>query len=128
MNLDAITMASVSWALDIAAQRQQVLSHNIAHAAVPGHARLRLDFEAHVREARRQIDAHGLLDTASLSELRANHVAVLPEQAEGGMPVAVQLDAELTDMAHNAVHYHALAKGLARYLGILALAASEGRR
>jgi flagellar basal-body rod protein FlgB len=40
----------------------------------------------------------------------------------------VQLDAEMSELARNAVEYQALVQGLSRHLGLMALAAADGRR
>jgi flagellar basal-body rod protein FlgB len=44
------------------------------------------------------------------------------------MPGRVQLDAEMADLARTAVDFQALTQALSRHLGLLALAAADGRK
>lgn len=127
MNLDSITTASLSWALDAAAMRQRVIAHNISHANVDGHVRQQVNFDAHLTSARLHLQENGWIDVASLPST-APSIAVEPALAADGSPQGVQLDVEMADLASNTVHYQTLSRGLSRYMAILAMAASEGKR
>jgi flagellar basal-body rod protein FlgB len=123
--IEAVTVAALSAALATASQRQAALAANIANAASEGYVPLRLPFEAHLAEARATLREAGRLDLASAASLRAE---AEPELDAAGQPAPVQLDVEVADLARNAVQFQALAQGLSRHLGLLALAAADGRR
>jgi flagellar basal-body rod protein FlgB len=53
---------------------------------------------------------------------------VEPATRGPGQPVQARLDAEMVALARNAVRFQALAQGMSRHLGLLALAAGDGRR
>lgn len=120
--IEAITTAALSAALDIASQRHAAVAGNIANANTEGYAPVRLSFEAQLGEAREALRQNGRLDNANVEALRA-----APESAvDGTQPV--QLDVEMVELARNAVHFQALTQGLSRHLGLLALAAADGRK
>ena len=116
--IDSVTTAALGAALDAASLRQQVIATNIANASVAGRAAERVRFEAAWAVAR---------DGASAPRV------VLESRTEplldaSGRPAAVQLDREVAALAENTLHHQALVRGLHRHLGLLATAASEGKR
>lgn len=123
--IEAVTTAALSAALETAARRQAALAANIANASTPGYIPLQLSFDAHLDEARSILRDRGALDLAAVETLRAEPQPVLDA---AGQPAAVQLDAQMSELARNAVEYQALLQGLSRHLGVLALAAADGRR
>jgi flagellar basal-body rod protein FlgB len=126
--IEAITMTSVSLALDAAALRHQTIASNIANANTEGFVPQRVNFDAYVQDARRQLSERGGLDAQSLSTLLNTRPRVEPLTTSAGLPAKVQLDVEVADMAQNAVQYQALIKGLSRQMSILSIAASDGKR
>lgn len=123
--LEALTTATLSLALDAAARRHQAIAANIANAQVDGYAPVKLSFESQLEEARQALRERGSVDAQSLAGVR---MELQPWLDAHGQPAVVQLDAAMAEMARNAVHYQALAQGLSRHLGVLALAAADGRR
>lgn len=116
--IESVTTAALTAALDAASLRQQVLATNIANAGVPGRAAERVRFEAAWAEARDGASAPGVA-------LAGRTEPLLDAQ---GRPAAVQLDREVAALAENTLHHQALVRGLNRHLGLLATAASEGKR
>lgn len=123
--MEAITTSAVSLALDAAALRQQVISANIANASAPGYIPQKVRFEEYLEGAKATLQARGRLDAAALQSFR---VDVVPVVDQAGMAGAVKLDMEMADMARNAVHFQALARGLSRHFSILQMAANDGKR
>ena len=123
--IEAITTAALSASLETASRRQAVLAANIANASTPGYVPQQLSFDAHLVEARAVLQDKGVLDFAAVESLHAE-----PEPAfdVAGQPAAVQLDAQMSELARNGVEYQALVQGLSRHLALLALAAADGRR
>jgi flagellar basal-body rod protein FlgB len=122
---EALTTATLSLALEAAARRHQAIAANIANANTEGYTPVKLSFEAHLAEARNALRAHGSVDPLSLS---GAHMELEPVLDAQGLPAAVRVDAEVAEMAANAVHYQALTQGLSRHLAILATAAGDGRK
>ena len=116
--IDPVTTAALTAALDAASLRQQAIASNIAHAAVAGRPAERLRFEAAWTAARQ--------GAASPSMMLAHRSEALLDA--DGRPAAIQLDREVAALAQNTLHHHALVRGLNRHLGLLASAASEGKR
>jgi flagellar basal-body rod protein FlgB len=123
--IEAITTAALSAALETASRRQAAVAANIANASTPGYVPQQVSFEAHLAEARSALRDKGVLDLAAAESLRARAEPMLDA---AGQPAAVQLDAEMSELARNGVEYQALVQGLSRHLGLLALAAGDGRR
>ena len=123
--IESVTTAALAAALATASRRQAAVAANIANASTPGYVPLRLSFDAHLAEARATLHEKGLLDLAAAESLRAEPEPVFEA---GGGPGAVQLDAEMAELARNAVDYQALLQGVSRHLALLALAAADGRR
>ncbi|HSV47309.1 MAG TPA: flagellar basal body protein [Ramlibacter sp.] len=123
--LEAVTTATLGLALDAASLRQQAIAANIANHATPGYVPLRVNFEAQLEDARRTLKQSGKVDEASLAGVKAQLEPVLDAH---GAPAKVHLDAQIADMAQNAVHYQALSRALNRQFAILALATADGKR
>lgn len=98
--VEGLTVATLARALDLAVLRHQVIASNIANAALPGHAARRVDF--------------------------AGEVVIQRDAA--GLPAGVQVEAQLTALAHNQLHYQVLVKALTRHLSILSSAVNDGKR
>jgi flagellar basal-body rod protein FlgB len=124
--LEAVTTAALGLALDAAQLRQQAIAANIANASTAGYAPVRVSFEAQLDDARRALSSHGRLDAAALEGVEPVIEAVPVEQ--GGLPAKVLLDAEVAQMASNAVQYQALLKGLSRHYAVLGLAVADGKK
>ena len=116
--IDSVTTAALTAALDATSLRQQAIATNIAHASVAGRAAERVRFEA-VWTSARDGATRSPLPLATRSE---------PLLDASGRPAAVQLDREVAALAENTLHHQALVRGLSRHLGLLASAASEGKR
>lgn len=123
--IEAITTAALSASLETASRRQAVLAANIANASTPGYVPQQLSFDAHLAEARAVLQDKGVLDLSAVESLRAEPEPLFDA---AGRPAAVQLDAEMSELARNGVEYQALVQGLSRHLALLALAAADGRR
>ena len=124
-SLESLTTATVSLALDAASRRQQAIASNLANANVEGYVPRRLSFEAQLADARSSLARTGSVEPRDLEQVRPQLQPALDEQ---GLPQRVQVDAEMAEMARNAVHYQALAQGLSRHFALLAAAVSDGRR
>lgn len=123
--LEAITTATLSLALEAASRRQQAFAANIANAATEGYTPVRVAFESQLAEARQALRDKGTVDAFALAGVRLEPEAVLDAE---GQPAKVQLDVEVAEMARNAVQYQALTQGLSRHLSILAAAAADGKK
>jgi len=124
-NIDAITTAALSAALSAGTARQAAIAANIANANAEGYVPLRLSFDSSLEDARSALREKGFLEPAHLAALRGELQPVLDAS---GQPAKVRLDEEAVELASNAVHFQALAQALSRHLGILALAAADGRK
>lgn len=122
--IESVTTAALSAALDAGSRRQAAIASNIANVSVDGFVPVRLSFEEQLAEARAVLEERGTLRGAGLEILRS-----LPEveAAAGDAADTVQLDAEMAELARNAVHFQTLTQALARHLSLIALAA-DGRR
>jgi flagellar basal-body rod protein FlgB len=119
-HIEAVTTAALSAALETASRRQSAIAQNIANANSEGYVPLRLSFDAHLADAQATLQEKGRLDPDAVESLRA--------EAESVTGAAVRADDEMADLARNAVHFQALLQGLSRHLGLLAMAAADGRR
>lgn len=125
LQLEAVTTAALSAALDAASRRHALIATNIANANSDGYAPARLSFEGQLQEAQAALRERGRLDEGGLAALRSL-AQTSPETAAPGD--AVKLDVEMAQLAQNAVRFQALTQGLARHLSLLALAAADGRK
>jgi flagellar basal-body rod protein FlgB len=123
--IEAITTAALGLALDAASLRHQAIAANIANHATEGYVPQKLDFEAQLANARRSLGAGGGLNPFALSSVKLQLQPVLDES---GAPAKVHLDAEVSEMARNSVHFQALARALSRHFAILGMAASDGKK
>jgi flagellar basal-body rod protein FlgB len=124
-HIETVTTAALSAALDAASRQHAVTAANIANAASSGYTPVRLSFTEQLAVAQGALRDSGRLDATGLDALRSMRDAA-PEALEGAGPV--QLDSEMAELARNAVHFQALAQGLARHLSVLAMAAADGRK
>lgn len=125
--IEALTLSSISLALDAAVQRQRVVAHNIANADVEGFVPMRVTFSQSMDEARRLLNEGRRLNPAALQAWAEEGVR-LEAATVAGLPGKVQLDSEVAQMAQNAVHYQALIRGLNKHMTVMASAVSEGKR
>lgn len=123
--IEAVTRSALSLALDAAALRQQAIATNIANADTVGYVPRHVNFEAQLADARRSLRQSGRLDAFALGDVRPRIEAA---RDGNGLQAQVRLDVESAEMARNAVHYQALAKGLARHYAILSMAVGDGRK
>jgi flagellar basal-body rod protein FlgB len=123
--VEAVTNAVLGMALDAASLRQQAIAANIANHDTEGYVPMKLDFEAQLQQARETLDSKGSVDAFALSAVRLQLEPVLDAR---GLPVKVQLDQQVADMAQNAVQYQVLARALNRQFAILSTAVNDGKR
>ena len=119
--IESLTVAALTSALDAASLRQQVIAANIANAGRSDYAAQRVSFEATFADHA----ARAGLDRRAPVELR---MRIEPDLADDGSPRPIQLDAEVGALTQNTTHYQALVRGLNRYLAVMASAVSEGKR
>lgn len=124
-SIEAVTTAALSAALSAGQARQSAIAANIANANAEGYVPLRLAFDASLADAQAAVRDKGMLEPAHLASLRGELQPVLDTT---GQPAKVRLDEEVVELARNAVQYQALTQALSRHLGILALAAADGRK
>lgn len=126
--IEAVTVASLSMALDAASLRHQALASNIANAATQGYTPLQPRFSSQMLEARRQLDQGRWLSTVQVDAMAQESQRLEFRHDAAGLPASVQLDSEVAQMAQNAVHYQALLKGLSQHMSLLSSAATDGKR
>lgn len=126
--IEAVTLASLSMALDAASLRHQAIASNIANAATQGYVPLQERFSSQMLEARRQLDQGRWLGAAQVDAMAQDSQRLEPRRDAAGLPASVQLDSEVAQMAQNAVHYQALLKGLSQHMSLLSSAATDGKR
>lgn len=119
--VEPATLALVSKALDAATVRQAVHANNIANAGVEGFAPSRVSFEAHMSQVRDVLARGDRLSVADVGGLQATIETM-------GTDSKVELDAEVSALARNGLHYQALIKALDRELSMMSLAVSDGKR
>lgn len=119
--IEPATMALVSSALDAAMVRQAVHANNIANASAEGFAPSRVSFEAHLSQVRDALARGYRLTPADVSDLQASIEHL-------GSDTKVELDAEVSALARNGLHYQALIKALDRQLSMMSMAVSDGKR
>jgi flagellar basal-body rod protein FlgB len=124
-SVEAVTTAALSVALEAASLRQQALAANIAQHGVEGAMPLAVSFEAQLDQAREELATAGRVRRDTLAAVRPQIETALDA---AGRPALQSVDEQMAQLTRNAVHYQALVQGLSRHLGVLALAASEGRK
>lgn len=122
--IESITTAALSAALDASARRHAAVAANVANAQTEGYAPLHVVFDARLEEARADLQEGRWLDASALAGLRGE----IRSGAAEGAPEKVQLDMQMAEMARNSAHFQALAQAVSRHLGMLALAAGDGRK
>lgn len=123
--IDSTTTTLLVAALDAASLRHQTIATNIANATVPGFVPRQVSFGEQWEAARESLRTTGQVNPATLGALE---VQVQPVLDRFGAPAEVRLDAEVAEMAGNAVNYQALLKGLSRHMSLLMMAASDGKK
>lgn len=121
-SIESITTAALSAALDTSTRRHTALAANLANMQTEGYTPLQVVFDARLEDAKAALRETGWLDTSTVAGLRGDI------SAAGDGTAKVQLDMQMAEMARNSVHFQALAQAVSRHLGMLALAAGDGRK
>ncbi len=124
-HIEAITTSALSAALDAAKRRQAAVAANIANANSTAYTPMHVSFGEQLAEAQAAFRQNGWLDPSHLEAIRGTLAELLDES---GQPARVQLDAEMTELARNAVEFQTVAQALSRHLGMMALAVADGRK
>jgi flagellar basal-body rod protein FlgB len=125
INIEAVTTSALSAALDAATRRQAAVAANIANANSVGYTPLKVAFGEQLAEAKAAFEERRRLEPSQVDAIRGT----VEEIMEGpGQPARVHLDGEMTELARNAVEFQTLAQALSRHLGMIALAAADGKR
>jgi flagellar basal-body rod protein FlgB len=119
--IDPVTLGLVRSALDAGALRQVAHANNVANANTSGYHRFQVVFDEHLDEVRAAL-RQGRAQQLNVSELPA------AQMREESVATTVSLDTEVAAMSQDALQYQALTKALSRHLGLLGMAASDGRR
>ncbi|MFT3857830.1 MAG: hypothetical protein QM742_10160 [Aquabacterium sp.] len=119
----ALTIEAVRLALGAANLRQQVIADNIANVNSPDHVRMKVVFEDRLAQALASVQGASV-DDLSVADVLGGAQAELEPDASGRK---VELDEEVAQLSANSLRYHALTKGLARYLSIANIIASSSR-
>lgn len=123
-SIESITTAALSAALDTSARRHAAVAANIANVQTEGYAPLHVVFDARLEDARAALREAGWLDASAIAGLRGE----IRSAGSDGAPKKMQLDMQMAEMARNSVHFQALTQAVSRHLGMLALAAGDGRK
>lgn len=120
----ALTVESVRLALGATGLRQRVIADNIANVNSPDHVRMRVVFEERLAQALASARSASLDDASSVPSLDG----VQPElEPDFSVSRKVELDEEMANLSANSLRYHALTKGLSRYLSIANIIASSSK-
>jgi len=122
--IEGATLGVLRLALDAATLRHQVIAHNIANANSAGHVPLRVSFDEQFEAVRAQLARSGTVDARLVAAPRGALVA----QGTPGAVAPVALDMEVAELARNTLQYQALVRGVGRYLSIISVAVTEGKR
>lgn len=123
--IEDVTTKALGLALDATVLRHQAMAANIANAHTLGYVPQRVNFEEQLVEAARSLEARGFIEGSTLASVQP---LLAPRLGAGGLPTTVQLYIEMADLSRNTMHYQALVKGVSQHLGMLAAAASDGRK
>lgn len=123
--MEAITIASLSKALDAASLRQQAIASNIANVNTENYVKQQVSFEDQLDDIRGTIGEQGTTDAFSLSSVQARIVPAPLADGNGGK---VQIDMEMADLSKNAVNYQTLLKVLSKHYSLLEIAADDGKK
>lgn len=121
-SIEAVTTAALSAALEASTRRHTVVAANIANLHTEGYVPLQVSFDARLAQARNALRDGGVLEPASVEALKGE-IRTVPEGTR-----RVEVDMQMIEMARNTVHFQALTQALSRHLGMLALAAADGRK
>jgi len=120
-----ITATALVKTLDATAARQKTIANNIANVETPGYKRSYVSFEAELRRAAEEADTHSARRAvAKLVPIRRTDVAS-PCAPNGNN---VNIDAEIADLARNAMKQKAAAVLLEAKIAMLRAAIMEGKR
>jgi flagellar basal-body rod protein FlgB len=118
----ALTVESIRLALDATGLRQRVIADNIANVNSPDHVRMKVVFEEHLAQAL------AAMQPGSGNEVIPGGMLNLRAELEPDHSTRkVELDDEMAAMSANSLRYHALTKGLSRYLSIASIVVSPSR-
>lgn len=124
-SIESITTAALSAALDAATRSHAALAANIANVQSEGYAPRHLAFDARLDDAKAALREGGWLDAESVAGLRGT----VHSEVEAGHPASkLHLDMQMAELARNSAHFQALTQAVSRHLGLLALAAGDGRK
>ena|SRR5215831_2632813 len=122
---EGVTLGVLRLALDAASLRHQVVAHNIANANTQGYTPVRVNFEEQFDSLRGALGRSQSVDPELLQQLRP---VVEQDRNVNGQTAQVALDLEVAKLAQNTVHYQALLRGVSKYLSIVGVAVTEGKR
>lgn len=119
--------------LDLRAQKQEVISANIANAETPGYSATRFEFEKELKAA--------VSDTQKLTTTHSNHMPTTPRNIDGitgqfskkvdahgiGDKNSVSVRDEMLALSENQLLYEASTQLLNKKLGMLKYAISGGQ-
>lgn len=126
-DIGGVTSQLVRLALDVAAQRQQVIANNIANAKTPDFSPQRVRFEALLDNAMTRSINH------SDDRIAGAQLDKLEERMESGQLIEetddedVEMDLEMARLAENVLRYQALLEGLSKRGSVIKLAITEGK-
>jgi len=120
----ALTVESVRLALGATGLRQRVIADNIANVNSPDHVRMRVVFEERLAQALASARPASLDEASSVPSLDGVQPELEPDFSASRK---VELDEEMANLSANSLRYHALTKGLSRYLSIANIIASSSK-
>lgn len=120
----ALTVESVRLALGATGLRQRVIADNIANVNSPDHVRMRVVFEERLAQALASAKSASLDEASSVPSLDGVQPELEPDFSASRK---VELDEEMAKLSANSLRYHALTKGLSRYLSIANIIASSSK-
>lgn len=124
-SIESITTAALSAALDSAALRHAAVASNIANVHTEGYRPLQVAFDTRLQDAKAALHERDWLDAGMVAALRGE----LQPAGAAGEPVSkMHLDLQMAELARNSVHFQVLTQCISRHLGMLALAAGDGRK
>ena len=120
-----ITSTALAKTLDATASRQKAIANNIANIETPGYKRVYVSFENELKSVMEQGTRHSVRQ--GLKELMPVQRTdlVSPAKPDGNN---VNIDAEIADLAKNALKQKATAVLLEAKIAMLRAAITEGKR
>ncbi|MGC4061422.1 MAG: hypothetical protein QM749_11495 [Aquabacterium sp.] len=119
----ALTIESVRLALGASDLRQRVIADNIANVNSPDHVRMRVVFEERLSQALATMQSSNSEGAAEAGSLDGVQAELEPDYTGR----RIELDDEMAQLSANSLRYHALTKGLSRYLSIANIVVSPSR-